>query len=105
MFEINNEELAKKKAEHEAKVMLGKLMSKFILDSDAPEKDKLHVLALDKAQDINEVMRSLIDRYLSPQNIANVETLKKVLEYLELVEVGIKQFMDVTPFVADAKEE
>ena len=106
MFEITKEEMMKKKAEHEARKMLAKMMSEAILESDtASESMKLSVLILNKADDVQEGLHTLVNNYVTPKNRANAETLKKVLKYLELVEVSIKQFVETTPFVKDTEEE
>jgi ABC-type phosphate transport system substrate-binding protein len=105
MFEINKEELAKKQAEHEMRKMLAKMMSEAILNSDAPESRKLNIRVLNKAEDTIDAIHETIEKYVKPDNQANAETLKTVLEYLSLVEVGIKQFADSTPFVKETEEE
>lgn len=103
MFEINKKDLEQRKAENMAKKMLGRLMSKTILEAeDAPEYMKLSILIMDKSEDLHEAIHELVVRHINPTEgrQANVETLKKVLEYFELVEVGIKQFSETTPIVA-----
>jgi hypothetical protein len=106
MFETTKEEMMKKKAEHEARKMLSKMMSQMVLKSDkTPESVKLSIRVMDKAEDIGEALRNFVINYVNPEARANAETLKKVLEYLELVEVGIKQFVETTPFVKDTEEE
>lgn len=106
MFEINKENLEQKKAEQMAKNMLAKMMSEAILKSEkASESMKLSVLILDKASDIQESMHNLVDEHVSPGHRSNVKTLKTVLEYLGLVELGIKQFIESTPFVPADDEE
>ena len=106
MFEINKENLEQKQAEHEAKKMLAKMMSQMILESEtASESMKLNVCILDKAQDLQDSLHDVVNRYVKPGNRANAETLKTVLEYLSLVEVGVKQFLETTPFVADEEDD
>lgn len=105
MFEINKEELEQEKAKKMATKMFGRMMSEAILKSEAPEHMKLSVRIMDKSEDLQDAIHELVVRYVEPNHEANVETLKKVLEYLELVEVGIKQFADTTPFVARTEEE
>lgn len=107
MFEINKEEMANKQAEREAKNMLSKMITEMILSSEsAPESMKLSVMVLDKAKQLNEILyEEILCKYIAPGKRANAKTLKKVLEYLELVEVGIKQFADSTPFVKDTEED
>lgn len=106
MFEFSKEKMEQEKAENMAHKMLAKMMSEAILTSKtASEKMKLSVLILDKASDIQESIHKLVDEHISPWHHSNVETLKTVLEYLGMVEVGIKQFMECTPFVADEEGE
>ena len=105
MFEFNKEEMMNEKAENMAMRMFSNLISKAVLESKtAPEQTKLSVRVLDKARDINEALHDeIVKKYCTPDT--NVETLNKVLEYLQLVEVGIKQFVETTPFVAANKED
>lgn len=74
------------------------------LNSDEPEYKKMSVRILLKTKEISEVLTELIDKYVGKVE-ANVETLTNVLEYLETVEVGIKQFIENTPYVAHTEEE
>lgn len=108
MFEFSKEKMEQKKAEAMAHNMLGKMISEAVLTSKtAPEEMKLSVLILDKASDIQESLHELVDEHVSPGHRSNVETLKTVLEYLGMVEIGVKQFIESTPFVpdGDGKEE
>lgn len=106
MFEINKENLEQANAERMARKMLSKMMSEAILKSEtAPEDMKLSVLLMDKSTDLHDSITDLVKRYVTPGNLASVETLKKVLEYLALVEVGIQQFSESTPFVPADDEE
>lgn len=108
MFEFSKEKMEQRKAEDMACNVLAKMMSEVILTSKtASEEMKLSVLILDKASDIQESIHKLVDEHVSPGHRSNVETLKTVLEYLGMVELGIKQFIESTPFVPadDGKEE
>jgi hypothetical protein len=106
MFEINKEEMAKRKVESEARSMFAKMLMESIMTSEtAPEHMKLCVGVLSKIKDIDDVLhKEIISEYCTPGKEANTETLKKVLEYLGLVEIGIKQFLETTPFVAKTEE-
>jgi hypothetical protein len=100
------EKLIEKRAKNMAKNTLSKMMTKMLLESNAPEYVKLNIRVLDKVRDVHEVLEELIVlKYTVPGKEANVETLKTVLEYLELVEIGIKQFVETTPYVAHTEEE
>ena len=106
MFEINNDEMMKKQAEHEAIKMFARMMSQAILESEsAPESMKLSVLVMDKSEDVTDSIHNLVKKYVQPKNRANAETLKKVVDYLKLVELGIIQFLESTPFVAEEEIE
>lgn len=108
MFEINKEEMMDVKAEAMAKRMLSRMMSDAILESEnAPEYIKSGVRIMDKSVDLQEAIHKVVLHYINPTEgrQANVETLKKVLEYFELVEVGIKQFVEATPFVKHTEED
>lgn len=106
MFEINKEKLANEQAEAKAKRILSKMMSEFLLASDAPENVKVSILVLDKAQDIRDALTDkIVLKFCEPGKEAPTETLKKVLEYLELVELGIKQFLETTPFEVNTEED
>lgn len=108
MFEFSKEKMEQEKAENMAHKMLAKMMSEAVLTSKtAPEEMKLSVLILDKASDIQESIHKIVDEHVSPGHRSNVETLKTVLEYLGMVEIGVKQFIESTPFVpdSDGKEE
>ena len=108
MFEFSKEKMEQKKAEDMARNMLAKMVSEAILTSEtASEETKLSVRILDKASNIQESIHKLVDEHVSPGHRSNVETLKTVLEYLGMVEIGVKQFIESTPFVpdGDGKEE
>lgn len=108
MFEFSKEKMEQEKAERMAKRMFVKMMSDAILTSEtAPESMKLSVRVLDKARDLHDSLDDLVKKYCTPNNIANAEILKAVLEYLGMVEFGVKQFIESTPFVpdGDGKEE
>ena len=111
MFEINKENMKKKleqdKAERIAHRMFNRMLSESLLESEAPEYMKLSVRVMDKSVDIQDTLRELVHHFINPieGRQANVETLAKVLEYLELVEIGMKQFVETTPFVKHTEEE
>lgn len=103
---IDKKELEQMQAEKRAKNMLEKIMVKMLLEADAPENAKAAIRVMDKVHDVNNALHDLVVlKYTTPGSEANTETLKKVLEYLELVEVGIKQFVEGTPYVANTEED
>ena len=109
IFGINKEKMEEEmkdiEAECKAKQMVGKLLSQILLKSNAPEHMKLSVLVIDKAEELHDGIRNLVKQYVDIGERADAETLKKVLEYLSLVEIGIKQFAETTPFVEHIEEE
>ena len=106
MFERIEENLKETQAKSEARRMLADMMAEMLLESDASEAVKLGVRVTLKARDISETIKNeIVMKYASPKKHANAETLKYVLDYLSLVEVGLKQFAETTPFVADDEEE
>ena len=108
MFDFTKEELMNKKAESKAMKMFSRMMSQAILESEkTPDYMKFSVLAMDKSEDVREALHELVVHFVKPENgvQANAETMKKLFEYLELIELGIKQFKETTPFVAHTEEE
>ena len=75
-----------------------------MLNSDRPEYKKMSVRVLVEIKKISEKLGELSDKYVGECE-ANVETLTNVLEYLEMVEVGIKEFVESTPYVPHTEEE
>lgn len=106
MFDFTNEKMEEKMLESKARDMFADMLIESILTSEsAPEYMKLCVGILGKIKDNQKALLEIKDKYCTPGNEANIETLKKVKEYLELVEVGIKQFVETTPFVKRSEEE
>jgi hypothetical protein len=105
-MKFNEEKLEQMKAENKVKDELRRLISEMILNSDVPEHNKLVIKVLNKARDIEkQIEEGIVLKFVTPTKEANTETLKNVLEYLELVEVGIKQFIETTPYVPHTEEE
>lgn len=107
MFNFSKEEISNHQVEKKVEKMFSKMLSQAILNSNtASESMKLTVRVVDKAGDIVDTLRDKItEKYCDPKNRANVETLEKVLEYLEMVRLGIVQFSETTPFVAETEED
>ena len=106
MFDFTKEKMEEKKIENKAKDMFAELLIKSILESEtAPEHVKVSVAIVSEVKNIQNILMGIVKKYTSPGNEANIETLKKVLDYLELVEVGINQFSENTPFVKHLEEE
>ena len=108
MFEFMKEENQQKmESERLAKRMLAKFMTEVILGSEkATEGQKLDIRILNQAQAVEDALsEQIVDKYVIPGKRVSTELKKKVLEYLELVEIGIKQFSETTPFEEHTEEE
>lgn len=107
MFNMNKDKMIEKEAEFKAKRILLDIMTEAILTSEsAPEHIKLRTQIMMKTKDINELLgEKIINKFCHPDVNTNVETLKKVVEYLQLVEIGFNQFIECTPLVEDAEGE
>lgn len=106
MFGLNEENLMEAQAESKARRMLADMLAEALFESDAPESLKLSVRVIRKARDVSDTLTDeIVKKYAGPGKTANAETLKYVYEYLSMVEVGLKQFAETTPFVADDEEE
>lgn len=91
--------LDEEKARTQATEMLADIMADMMLKSNAPEEIKLGVRVIQQGKNVSVAVREIIDAFAGdPATIkaSDTETLKRVLEYLGLVEVGLKQFMETT---------
>ena len=91
--------LDEEKARTQATEMLADIMADMMLKSNAPEEIKLGVRVIQQGKKVSVAVREIIDAFAGdPATIkaSDTETLKRVLEYLGLVEVGLKQFMETT---------
>jgi hypothetical protein len=109
MFEFLKDEMEKKEAEQAAKNLFAKMISDAVLNSEkASEQQKLTIRVLNQANAVQDALsEQIVEKYIhpTPGKEATTELLKKVLEYLELVEVGIKQFSEMTPFEEHTEAE
>lgn len=79
--------------------MLSDMLIEAMLKSDAPEEAKLGVRIVQQGKKVNKATQKIIDAFVGDSatvKASDTETLKQVLEYLGLVEVGLKQFMEIT---------
>lgn len=91
--------LDEEKARTQATEMLADIMADMMLKSNAPEEIKLGVRVIQQGKKVSVAVRETIDAFAGdPATIkaSDTETLKRVIEYLGLVEVGLKQFMETT---------
>lgn len=88
--------------------MLSDMLIEAMLKSDAPEEAKLGVRIVQQGKKVNKATQEIIEAFVGdPTTIkaSDTETLKQVLEYLVLVEVGLKQFMETTTNANNAPNE
>lgn len=91
--------LDEEKARTQATEMLADIMADMMLKSNAPEEAKLGVRIVQQGKKANKATRKIIDAFVGDSaaiKASDTETLKRVLEYLDLVEVVLKQFMEIT---------
>lgn len=87
------------KARSQATEMLADMLTDMMLKSSAPEEIKLGVRIIQQGKKVSVSVQKIIEAFAGdPATIkaSDTETLKRVLEYLGLVEVGLKQFMETT---------
>ena len=91
--------LDEEKVRTQATEMLADIVADMILKSNAPEEIKLGVRVIQQGKKVSVSVQKIIEAFAGdPATIkaSDTETLKRVLEYLGLVEVGLKQFMETT---------
>ena len=91
--------LEEMRARSQACDMLSDMLIEAMLKSDAPEEAKLGVRIVQQGKKVSKATQEIIDAFVGDSatvKASDTETLKQVLEYLGLVEVGLKQFMEIT---------
>ena len=97
--ESNPRGLEEMKARDQASSMLADMLADMMLKSNASEEIKLGVRIVQQSKKVCAAVHDIMEAFAGdPANIkaSDTETLKQVLEYLGLVEVGLKQFMETT---------
>ena len=87
------------KARNQASNMLADMLAEIMLESNAPEEIKLGVRIIQQGKKVSKAVHEIIMALAGDSatvEASGTETLKQVLEYLGLVEVGLKQFMETT---------
>ena len=86
------------KAQVEAANMFADMLAGFILESDAPEEQKIGVRICGQAKKVCDAVNTITSKFADPELDDNAcfEVRKQALEYLSCVEVGLKQFMEIT---------
>lgn len=90
---------ADKAKEAEALSSLGDMLTNLLLEADMPEEQKITVKLCKAAKQTSTAVHALMEKYANPKlpdSPELFETRKQVLEYLGLVELGLKQFMETT---------
>lgn len=91
--------LEEMKARNQASNMLADMLADMMLKSNAPEEIKLGVRIVQQSKKVHAAVHDIVEAFAGdPATVkaSDTETLKQVLEYLGLVEVGLKQFMETT---------
>lgn len=89
----------KVKARSQASSALIDMLTEMLLKSDAPEEAKLGMRIVQQGKKVCATTMEIVTAFAGePDELKpnDTETLKQVLEYLGLVEVGLKQFMETT---------
>ena len=79
--------------------MLSDMLIEAMLESNAPEEAKLGVRIIQQGRKVSKAAYEIIEAFAGDSatiKASDTETLKQVLKYLGLVEVGLKQFMETT---------
>ena len=91
---------AKKAKEYnQSRDMAVDIVAEMLLDSDITEEAKLGVQVIRRSKKVIAAVGEIVEEFVgNPARLkpSDTETLKQVLEYLGLVEVGLKQFMETT---------
>ena len=97
-------DIEKAKIEIEAHKMMSKMLSKIMLQAEGvSEEKKTCIRILDTAEDIHTAVRGIVEKVAMPDDIADMDTLKKVYEYLGMVLVGINQFSETVKESEESK--
>lgn len=90
---INNE--AKRAAERE----LAQMISRIILESDAPESQKASVRLIDAANNLNETVHKILSHDILTSEYIDVENAAKFVMFLVTVSEQIKSFAINNPLI------
>lgn len=91
--------LEEMRARSQACDMLSDMLIEAMLKSDAPEEAKLGVRIVQQGKKVSKATQEIIEAFVGDSaaiKASDTKTLKKVLGYLGMVEVGLKQFMEIT---------
>ena len=91
--------LEERKARNRTRGMLADMLAEILLESDMSEDAKLGVRIVQQGRKVIKAAHEIVEAFAGDEATAEAsgdETLKQMLEYLGLVEVGLKQFMETT---------
>lgn len=91
--------LEEMRARSQACDMLSDMLIEAMLKSDAPEEAKLGMRIVQQGKKVSKATQEIIEAFVddsAPIKASDTKTLKKVLGYFGMVEVGLKQFMEIT---------
>lgn len=82
----------------EASNVFADMLADLLIEADVPEEQKIGVRICKQAHQIHKAVSDIVERFADSERCGDAaeafETRKQVLEYLSLVEVGLKQFME-----------
>lgn len=73
---------------------LADFLAELLLESDAPEEDKIGVRIIQQAGATRNAVGRIVSRFADPEKEVAYDDKKQALEYLRLVELGINQFLE-----------
>lgn len=75
------------------------MLTDLLLEVDMPEEQKIGIKLCKAAKQTSHSIQTLMEKYANPKlpdSPELFETRQQVLEYLGLVNLGLKQFMETT---------
>ncbi len=98
--------LADKAKEAETLSSVADMLADLMLEADVPEEQKIGIRIIKAGKNVGQDIKAVIKRYADPtlpESPELFETCKQVLEYLGLVALGLKQFIETTPLPNENK--
>lgn len=98
---FNEKDITKRAKETE---ILSNIISQIVLsDENEPEVLKLQINIMDAHRNLNKTIFKCLKKYITPDSEAaeDIKTLKAILEYIKLVEAGVRRFFDETEGVKE----
>lgn len=93
-------------AKNEASRMLAKMISKMLLESDAPEEVKMSVRVIDAAQECQDTLRNILESIVGPHSKKlNIDNAKQFCLLLTSINNKIKAFAHTSPLIASTEAD